>query len=123
MDKIALDKDLIKDAMQSLAYFAFIGAIFRFGGPEVKSDINKLIPFTLIFLTLLFFIYIFTIIHVIRPGVQIYYPEFGLKGIDSHYRPLNRLHPANVVFVSILAMYIYIGWFIVSIGLMAGLSG
>lgn len=103
--------------MQSLAYFAFIGAYFRFGAPVDSGKVTLIIPYFLIFLLLTATVLVFTLIHVIRPTVQKYYSEYRIRNIDICTIKLGAFHPANILYTSITCVYLYIGWFIASFSL------
>ncbi|WP_432467309.1 hypothetical protein [Agarivorans sp. Z349TD_8] len=116
LEKIAKNEGLIKNIMQSLAYFSFMGAYLRLGFPEVQGKVALIVPFISIFLGMMLVTYIFTIAHVLRPVVQTYFPEFKIRRIDEDYQHIPAFHPSNILFTCLFLAFVGIGLFVVGFG-------
>jgi len=117
MIRVIRNKVLLHDAMQSIGYFAFVSSLFSIALPLINHHKIEAWPFVLIFLTVMAISYIFTLVYVIRPTIQEFYPAFGLKGIDDNHLPL--FHFSNIAFCILAILFAGAGWYVVSMGLAA----
>lgn len=123
MTRLLLHKDLSKDLLQVIGYYVFIAGFIRLGFPIAREEhwIAK-IGIAAFTLWLIWYVSCYTLLHVIRPIVKLYFPDFTLPNIDEHHERPDKWWSA-VFRRDFCLMYIlffatlYIGWFIVGAGL------
>ncbi|MDT0581704.1 hypothetical protein [Brumicola blandensis] len=117
LTKVFADDKLVKDIMQCLTYYAFLGAFFRFGLPAIKGDYLQISLYLTALVPLLCVVIAFTLIHVARNIVKKYYPEYGVKGFDKNYKKLGFFHPANLLMAFVTTIFVLPGSLIAGFGL------
>lgn len=123
MKKLILDKELSKDVLQGIGYYAFLAGLVRLCVPSVKAaSFVAQLGFVLFLLWLIWFVSTYIMIHIVRPVVKLYHPEFTLPEVDPDhvYKSNWRQVLLTKSFAKLLVLYLaslYFGWLIVGIGM------
>jgi hypothetical protein len=115
--KFVRDKDLLKDFFTGIGYFVFIAGIARLAYPSIQGDSwwVQICAFV-ITISLLYVALLFWSVHVARPIIQLYSPEFGLPELDEHAKPatawntIKRLDIWLYLFMVVSALQL--GWYV-----------
>src|SRR5688572_10575268 len=84
--KVLVNKELSKDVLQGIGYFVLIAGLIRLSVPVIRSGPLYLkLLFVIFLLWLIWFVSIYILIHVIRPIVKLYHPEFTMPEIDPNH--------------------------------------
>lgn len=117
---ILTNKDLMKDTFSGIGYFVFVAGISKVLMESAKqAEWYEKVSVVGMFLLLMGLAIVFWVLHVIRPIVQISWPEFGLPGIDSHAKPIPVLRMIKRfdiwVFLVLALLSIELGWYLVRV--------
>lgn len=117
---ILTNRDLMKNIFSGIGYFVLAVGILRVSVEFAKQvEWYIIIGIFLLFALLGTFAFFFWVLHVIRPIVQINWPEFGLPGIDSHAKPEMRWQMIKRfdfwVFLVLASLPTWVGWYLVSV--------
>jgi len=103
----------------------FVAGFVRLGFPIVQQQHWLSKTFVAIFtLWLIWFISLYSLLHVVRPIVRLYHPNFTLPDIDeNHIRPTSWIEAVFrldfLVMLMVFSLTMYIGWFIIGAALVA----
>ena len=109
MKKLLMDPDKSKDLLYALGAFTFLSGLFKLCVPTVRDSMLSVKIFaSLVILALIWYVSMYVLLHVVRPIVQLYYPDFTLPEIDvNHKIPSKWWHSfQNPAFLLMLALYL-----------------
>ena len=118
------NKQTIEDAFQGIGYFAATSAVVQVCLPIIREKgLLTKFGFLAIIYGLLVLSGYYLAVHVIRPFVKVFYPNFTLRHADDNHverkgfrRNLKR--PGALLFAMLLLITLYLGWTLVEMTLL-----